>query len=98
MSRPIIPILINRLSRPKPGETPEQILTTGRVILLEQMLPKIVRKKDAKEGADYFYLEDIHSRLLVHEEGELLDTAFNLLRQGRFNDIVATEIPRLTGN
>lgn len=89
-------ILINRLSRPKAGETPEQQLEKSRLILFEEMLPVIC--PGASEGQDYVYLSDIQSRLKVHEEGEILDETFRIIRSGRCSWIAVTEIARISGD
>lgn len=89
-------ILLNRLSRPKPGETPAEQLQKGRVLLREEMLPVLC--PGGVEGVDYLYLEDIASRLTVHQEGEILARALDLLREGRCDWIAVTEISRLTGD
>lgn len=89
-------ILLNRLSRPKEGELPEDQLAKGRAILTGEMLPVI--SPNAVEGEHYIYLEDIVSRLQAHQEGNLLDRALTLMRQGRCDWLAVTEVSRLTGD
>ena len=97
--RPEIPmpgILLNRLSRPKAGESPSEQLAKGRAILRGEMLPVLC--PGGKEDVDYLYLEDIESRLKVHQEGEILDRALKVMKAGRCHWLAVTEIPRLTGD
>ncbi len=89
-------IILNRLSRAREGETADEVLQKGRAVLLQEMLPVI--HPDAKEGADYLFLEDIISRLSSHKEGEILDRAMKHIESGRCAWLAVTEIPRLTGD
>ena len=89
-------ILLNRLSRPKEGQTPEQVLENGKNVLLGEMLP--VLAPDACEGIDYLYVADIISRLDTNKEGKILDTVLQAIRKQQCSWVAVTEIARISGD
>jgi hypothetical protein len=77
------------------GRTEAEQFEKDRHILLDEMLPKVVGE-GAVEGVDHFFFQEIISGHRAHENGKILAKTYNLLRAGRANAIMVTDVTRIT--